>query len=312
MVKKLLLLVFAVQLVLASFIVGNFQVKAEEEPKIVRVGIYDNPPKIFTDEKGNVTGIFGDILAIIALKENWELEFVPGTFQEGLDNLESGNIDIMVDVAIDDDRKKLFEFNNKNVLSSWGTVYVRDNSDIDSMEDLSGKTVGILQSSIYLDGPAGMYKYASTFDLKIDLVEFQEYDQVFEQLSEGKIDAAVVSRISGLTAEGKYKNIQPTNIIFRPTELHFALRKNNPENQYLIEKLDYWVTELKNGYGGLYRIILEEHNLLGLTPKIKVTPAWVLPFTLFANVAILISWTITIIFAIKYYKLLSSVRNLKR
>lgn len=275
-------------------------VLAQDPPRAVRVGVYDNPPKIYLDEQGKASGVFADILSVIALKENWQLEFVPGTFQEGLERVRTGKIDLMVDVAVNDERLKTYDLTKETVLSSWGQVYVHSRSDIDSIQDLDGKSVAILKSSVYLEGTGGVKEFAGAFHLHINYVELSEYDEVFKQLAEKKVDAAVVSRISGLTAEAKYEDIKPTTIIFKPTELRFALTKGDPDSAYLIEKLDFWVEKLRDGYGGVYQTILEKNNLLGLTSEVKVTPAWVLPLILIAYAAVAISWVITIIILFLY------------
>lgn len=127
--RLLTLLGFLGILIVGSiFFVSPSLVSAQTKPRVVRVGVYDNPPKIFLDEQGNAGGVFGDILAIIALKENWKLEFVPGTFQEGLDRVRAGTIDVMVDVAYSEERAKDFDFTKETVFGSWGVAYVRNES----------------------------------------------------------------------------------------------------------------------------------------------------------------------------------------
>lgn len=271
-------------------------VLAQTESRLVRVGIYDNPPKIYTDENGKVTGVFADILEFIAAEENWQLQYVPGTFDEGLKRVRSGEIDIMVDVAFNEERAAVYDLSHETVLSSWGVVYVHKDSDIRSIQDLEGKTVALLESSVYYDGTGGVKQYVSAFGLHLNYINSQEYSDIFKLLSEKKVDAAVVSRISGLTAETTYPDIKPTDIIFKPTELRFALTKGGTQSQYLIERLDYWVAQLRNGQGETYRSILEKHNLLGLTPEIEVVPAWVQPFALGSGIALLLFAALTVIF----------------
>jgi ABC-type amino acid transport substrate-binding protein len=44
--------------------------------KTIRVGIYQNPPKVFLDDRRNPQGIFVDIMNEIARKENREFEYI--------------------------------------------------------------------------------------------------------------------------------------------------------------------------------------------------------------------------------------------
>ena len=88
------------------------------ENRVVRVGVYENAPKVFTSESGKPSGIFIDIIEYIAKQEDWDLEYVTGTWIEGLDRLDRGEIDLMPDVAFTAERDKKFPFHKIQVLSS--------------------------------------------------------------------------------------------------------------------------------------------------------------------------------------------------
>ncbi|HUC90060.1 MAG TPA: transporter substrate-binding domain-containing protein [Patescibacteria group bacterium] len=79
---------------------------AGAKAQTVKVGVYDNPPKIYLDKTGKPQGLYADIVNAIAAKEGWNVEYVPGTWNEGLQRLENGQIDIMVDVAVSDERRQ--------------------------------------------------------------------------------------------------------------------------------------------------------------------------------------------------------------
>jgi len=83
------------------------------EARVVRVGYYDNPPKLFRWQQGEPKGVFPGILAVIAKEENWRLEWVPGFWLQGLNNLMSGRIDIMPDVAYSTERAGKYDFSNE-------------------------------------------------------------------------------------------------------------------------------------------------------------------------------------------------------
>ncbi|MFY9800468.1 MAG: transporter substrate-binding domain-containing protein, partial [Methanoregula sp.] len=62
----------------------------------VRVAIHEIRPSLYTDEQGKPAGIFVDLIQDIAKKEGWNLIYVQGTFQENLDRLSSGQIDLVM------------------------------------------------------------------------------------------------------------------------------------------------------------------------------------------------------------------------
>ena len=271
----------------------SHSVYAASETKIVKVGMYDNKPKVFHDENGVVSGLYPDILNYIAKQEQWQIEYVSGSWEEGLARLEKGDIDIMVDVAVSDERQKKFDFTNQTVMSSWGIIFVQKDSTIDSFQKLDGKKIAILKSSVYSGGPEGVDKYIQTFGLNVEFVYVDQYSEVFELLNKKTVDAAVVSRIFALTNQKNYPNIKQTDMFFNPTELRFALTKGNPENQYRIERLDYWVKKLKDGYDGIYQQSLERHGLTGLTViGEEIIPSWVRLLGFITATVLFLSWLI--------------------
>lgn len=60
-----------------------------DDPVTVRVGMYENNPKIFTYDEGKVSGLWPDIIEYIAFEEGWEIEYVHGTWAECLGRLAS-------------------------------------------------------------------------------------------------------------------------------------------------------------------------------------------------------------------------------
>jgi len=291
--KWFLFVVMLVFFSISFFIVLPSKVFAASDSGVVKIGIYDNKPKVYRDEKGAASGLFVDILNYIAKQENWQLVYVYGTWEEGLARLEKGEIDIMVDVAVSDERIKLFDFTTETVLSSWGVIFVRKNAHIDSFQDLEGKKIAILKSSVYLGGPEGVDRYIQTFGLNVEFVRVNEYAEVFELINKGEVDAAVVSRVFALTNQKQYPNIKETDMFFSPTELRFALTKGDADNQYLIERLDYWIQKLKDGYEGMYKQVLEHHGLGGMaTISKEVIPGWVRLVVLLIASTLFLSWLV--------------------
>ena len=282
---------------------GTPRVIQATEPRTVRVGTYDNRPKIYQDAEGKTLGVYADILNYIAEKENWNIEYVYGVWDEELARLEKGEIDIMVDVAVSKEREQLFDFTTETVMNSWGEVYVQEGTSIDSILDLEGKKISILQSSVYGGGEEGIEDYLKAFGLNATIIETDENVEVLYLVENGMADAGIVSHIFGLTHQNDYHNLKSTSIFLKPTELRFALTKGDGDNPYLIERLDYWVVKLKNGYENYYNQSLERYGLSELRPQAKqqleeelVLPCWALPAALASTVAFLLSGLIAILF----------------
>jgi len=79
----------------------------------LKVGLYENPPKIYTDQDGQAAGFWPDLLRYIAAEEGWEVEWVPGTWDQSLARLEKREIDIMPDIAWTEPRSKRYDFSHE-------------------------------------------------------------------------------------------------------------------------------------------------------------------------------------------------------
>ena len=88
-------------------------------------------PKNLFGPQGNAVGFWQDLLANIALKEEWNIQYVPGSWQECLDRLSAGEIDIIPDVIFTESRSHLYTFSETTVIMSWTRLYVhQDNISI--------------------------------------------------------------------------------------------------------------------------------------------------------------------------------------
>lgn len=270
LMRKALLVLPALALLLGA--VASPSVRAASEPRTVRVGLYYNEPKIWRAADGSPHGLFPDILSAIAANENWEIEYVYGTWDDGLRNLESGAIDIMPDVAFSDERQQVYDFNEETVLVNWGAVYAREGVAVESIMDLAGKRIAILKNGIHYNGTFGLEGMFEAFGIEAEIVDVQEYEEVFELLDRGRVNIGVVNRTFGITNEGNY-DIVRTGVVFNPTELRFAMMKGNPDNAYLIERLDDNLRQMKASTDSAYHRSVLRH-LGGITERVEVFPGW--------------------------------------
>jgi PAS domain S-box-containing protein len=239
----------------------------------LRVGMYENNPKIFTDENGNPSGFWPDIIAYIASKEDWKIEYVQGTWTECLNRLENGQIDIMPDVAFTEARSALYDFSNEPVYTSWSRVYAKKETDIKTIVDLKDKRIAVLKGSINVEGPDGIKKLVSSFNISCNFIETDSYIKVFELVDSGEADAGVTSKDFGYLHEAEYKIVE-TAIIFQPASLYFAFPKGAGLTQYLIERIDNHVKELTADENSVYYQSL--NRWLGLKPvRTNVIPGWI-------------------------------------
>ena len=176
------------------FIVVPLLMQAEQfsAPEVLKVGVYDNPPKIFTDDSGNPDGIFIDIIESVYSPRKIRVEYVSGKWSDLFRMLQKGEIDVLPDMAFSPERDSLFHL-SVPVLSSWLQVYTSSSSIINQPADLQGKRIGVLRSSNQEEYVKVAIK--RDFDIDYRVITFDTYTQSVEALKNNEIDALIADRL---------------------------------------------------------------------------------------------------------------------
>lgn len=198
----------------------------------VKIGLYQNPPKIFLDESGRPSGFFIDLLEAIAAAEQWRLEYVNCEWRQCLEAVRAGDIDLMPDVAYTAERARVFDFNERAVLSNWSVLYARDPEEYQSILDLDGKSVAVIAGSIQAHG---LKRLAREFSIKPNLIELNNSLQALRHAAEAKADAALVNRLFGQRYAADH-GLAPTHILIEPSRLHFVAAHGR--NKALLSAID--------------------------------------------------------------------------
>ncbi len=232
----------------------------------VRVGIYDNPPKVFLTANGVAAGLYPDILNAIARERGWSLEWIPGTWQQCLDRLQSGQIDLMIDIAKTQERSQVLRFSHEPVLTNWGAVYVRKGIAVQSFKDLKNRSVAVVKGSAHTEGIAGFRHLMELFKIPCRYVEVNSYKDAMMLLDSAQVDGCVVNRLFGSLYAPNFE-VTPTPLVFSPKVLFFAAPMQGDRAGRLLDQIDESLKRFKKdpdsifhkamGYylsGGRYRL----------------------------------------------------------
>ena len=223
--------------------------------RTVKAGVYNFKPMVYAETDGSAHGFFVDILNHVAKKENWDVQYVPGTWQEGLDRLKNDQIDLILCAGYTEVRNKYMDFPKEFLLLDWGTIYKAKGSSINNIFDLEGSTVSVLKGSEY---PAGFKELAKQFHIHVTIKEMGQASEVLASVLSGTANAGVASNLSGILNKA-WQEVERTPIIFSPIKLGFAV--NEGKNGDLISVLDREITALKADQSSVYYQELE--HMLG-------------------------------------------------
>lgn len=243
-----------------------------EDARLIRVGVYENAPRVHLSRHALPTGVLGDVLVAIAQEENWTLQVVPCTWNACLDALNSGRIDLLPDVAHNEERKQLYDFHRTPALHSWSQVFARDGSVIRSVLDLQDKTVAVLLDSV-------QHRYLATlganFGSRANLLGVSDLAQGFEMVANGKADAVSAGFYNG-ALHAKKHGLVPTPVIFLPSELYYAASKGFDED--ILETIDKHLLAWQADPTSVYFDALRRWGSGTVPPIIPASLWWVLSF----------------------------------
>jgi hypothetical protein len=191
---------------------------AEASSRTVTVGVYHNPPKISVNGDGAASGFFADVTQEIARRAGWEIEYVPGTWGECLDRLESDRIDLMVDVAWSPSRAERFSFGHMPVLSDWFGIYAAPGVEILSTSDLEGLRVAVLRGSIQHEVLETMLREGG---MDFTILPCSTFRHSFAAVASGDAEVALSNRYFAIEQADSFGLVE-TPVVFHPTRLHYA------------------------------------------------------------------------------------------
>jgi signal transduction histidine kinase len=212
----------------------------------LKVGVYQNVPLSFSDEKGAVKGFFIDILEYVAEKEDWAIEYHPDSWAQCLQNLEKGEIDLLGVIAYSPEHAKLFDYTYESVQTEWGQVYTHKQFGIESILDLKFKKIAVLQGDMHFINLRQMMK---SFGFSVRFIEAFDYETVMELVEVGRCDVGVVSYLYGLQHENDYQ-VNKSPVIFSPQKLYFAVPRG--KNWWALQALDAHLHDLKGDKRSIY------------------------------------------------------------
>ena len=145
--KKLIAIALCIVLVLALFTACGGQknassLKTIESGKLIMSTNAAFPPYEMTDDNGAYIGIDVEIAGAIAKKLGLELEIADMGFTAALEAAQNNSSDmVMAGVTVNEDRLAVMDF-SESYATGIQVVIVKEDSEITSIDDLEGKTIG--------------------------------------------------------------------------------------------------------------------------------------------------------------------------
>ncbi|MGI2327798.1 transporter substrate-binding domain-containing protein [Planococcus sp. YIM B11945] len=164
--------------------------KVKEEGKLIvgTEGTY--PPFTFHDDSGKLTGFDVEIAQEVGKRMGVEVEFLETQWDAIFAGLDAGRFDMVANqVGINPERQESYEFSDPYITSTAVLVVGKDDTEINTFEDLKGKKSAQSLTSNYAET-------AKSFGA--ELVGVEGFNQAIELLNSGRVDATVNDNLTVL------------------------------------------------------------------------------------------------------------------
>lgn len=215
-----------------------FSLYSQAQAKKILVGTVAQYPPFSFIEKGKIVGFEIDLMDTISKNLGYETEFKDMEFKDLFNALENGKVDIIVaGITVTPERMKKFHFSGKYYFPFYSVIHRKD-SNIYSVNELDGKTVGVLNGSsmeAFLVNNLGKEK-------KIKTIKFTGNQFMLEALRTKEIEAIFAEDVDAKLAANRYGEVSYFLIIDeRPDGYAIVFRKDSD----LIEKINDELVAIK-------------------------------------------------------------------
>lgn len=174
--------------VLAISLLAGAPVFAQEKP--LKVGMSGQYFPFTFVEQDEIKGFEVDIMNAVGKEMGREIQYETANFSGLFGMLQSGRIDTVANqITITDERQKAYVFSEPYVYDGAQVVTKKGNTEIESVEDLKGKTVAVNLGSNF-EALLQELPYA-------DQINIKTYESNLERdTALGRVDAFVMDRVS--------------------------------------------------------------------------------------------------------------------
>lgn len=250
MKKRRVRVILSMLLVILAVLFAATGVSADRgENKILRVGDIGYEGFIDKQADGSYEGYGVSYLNRIARYTGWKYEYVSGTWEEILDMLERGEIDLICTAQKTPERMERFDFSDVSIGSEKTVLYTSaENEDVFYQDygQMNGKTVAMLEGSFQNEE---FQSYAEKHQIQYTAKMYQTDQEVVDAVLNGEADMCVLGSLS-LHAELKIlDSFSPQPFYIMTTKGNERiLTQLNSALEYITSSYPYFQTQLYQEY----------------------------------------------------------------
>jgi len=192
----------------------------------LRVGFYENPPKIFRDAAGQPAGFWPEVTEAILSEMGYDFEYVDCEWETCLEMVGQGQLDLMPDVAFSEERTAQFQFINEALIYSWSTIVTSQEVEITSLADFEGKRIAVLANSIQ---ERDLRRFLRKEGLKSKLIWTSSVQGAIDAILVGDADMAITNTFFAVQMANQ-NSLRIPEMPFQVNSYHYVVPPDAPES----------------------------------------------------------------------------------
>lgn len=230
--------------------------------RIVRVGWYDEE-SIESGDEANEIAYERDYLTALAEYTGWRYEFVPGTWNENINQLNSHEVDLLCTVTKTDERIGSMSFSANPMGNETVYLVSRNGTSLrfDDPQTMNGAVIGCEDGNRAFDG---FSTYAASKGASVSERAYPSSEQAYDALAAGEVDAVV---------QTSFYNVPEGYAVLGQCAAEPVYFATWSGNQSLIDELDEAMGKLLGYVPGFNSDLFEHHFKNNLAESVAFTQA---------------------------------------
>ena len=195
------------------------------------MGVYEYEPYFIVDNQGNMSGYYYDFMKLLQEKLPFEYEFIVIPLSEGFNKLNSGEIDIMLGIAMNTKFEDNFLFNRYCTNKEQFGVLSDEPVDLEKLANMKQVKIGIVEGDANAEW---ILDYLETMSIDVSVSYAKDYEILRKQLEDDIIDVYVDNKCM----EKDYHLVYS----FNAKDVYIAGNKNS---QSILKAIDQAIEQLK-------------------------------------------------------------------
>ena len=229
---------------MGSFFIFLHSVKAQEVD-LVKIGVYEYEPYCMVNEEGEMEGYYYDLMKLFEDELSFDYEFIVLPLSEGMNQLVSGDLDLMLGISMNNQFKDQFIFNHNWTNKEIFGLFSLEEVSLNQLKERKDLKLGLVRGDSNANKVLEILK---ANQIEVTVYYEKDYDTLVKKLEEKEIDLYVDNLIKASDYHLVYE--------FNGQDVYIA---GNENSELIIEEIDRVIEEFMKKGEYPITLLLEEY-----------------------------------------------------